>query len=99
LTERRADIARAALQAERLQRPPQRVDCGLIDRQRLVGGGTCLREHHLAPQTVIVSYVPGDKSELKSGAKIFVAGAAKKEDGTLEAASISVGRDGLTPPM
>jgi hypothetical protein len=41
----------------------------------------------------------GDKSELKSGAKIFIAGAAKKEDGTLQAASISVGRDGLTPPM
>jgi hypothetical protein len=36
---------------------------------------------------------------LKPGAKIFIAGAAKKEDGTLEAASISVGRDGLTPPM
>jgi hypothetical protein len=53
----------------------------------------------VTPQTVIVTYVPGDKSELKSGAKIFIAGAAKKEDGTLEAASISVGRDGLTPPM
>ena len=49
LTERRADIARAALQAERLQRPPQRVDCGLIDRQRLIVGSFCLREHHLAP--------------------------------------------------
>jgi hypothetical protein len=53
----------------------------------------------VTPQTVIVTYVPGDKSELKPGAKIFIAGAAKKEDGTLEAASISVGRDGLTPPM
>jgi hypothetical protein len=53
----------------------------------------------VTPQTVIVTYVPGDKSELKSGAKIFIAGAAKKEDGMLEAASISVGRDGLTPPM
>jgi hypothetical protein len=53
----------------------------------------------VTPQTVIVTYVPGDKSELKPGAKIFIAGAAKKEDGTLEAASISVGRDGITPPM
>ena len=53
----------------------------------------------VTPQTVIVTYVAGDKSELKSGAKIFIAGAAKREDGTLEAASISVGRDGLTPPM
>jgi hypothetical protein len=42
LTERRADIARAALQAERLQRPPQGVDCGLVNRKRIVVGGTCL---------------------------------------------------------
>ena len=53
----------------------------------------------VTPDTVIVTYVPGDKSELKPGARIFIAGASKKDDGTLEAASISVGRDGLTPPM
>jgi len=53
----------------------------------------------VTPETVIVTYVPGNKDELKPGAKIFIAGAAKKDDGTLEAASISVGRDGLTPPM
>jgi hypothetical protein len=38
-----------------------------------------------------VTYVPGDKSELKSGAKIFIAGAAKKEDGMLEIASVYPG--------
>src|SRR5947209_3842376 len=53
----------------------------------------------VVPETVIVTYVPGDKSELKPGAKIFIAAAAKKDDGTLEAAAISVGRDGITPPM
>jgi hypothetical protein len=53
----------------------------------------------ITPNTTIVSYVPADKSELKPGAKIFVAAATKKEDGTLEAAAISVGRDGITPPM
>ena len=53
----------------------------------------------VTPQTEIVTYVPGSKDELKPGAKIFIAGAAKKDDGTLEAASISVGRDGVTPPM
>jgi hypothetical protein len=53
----------------------------------------------VAPDTVIVTYVPGDKSELKPGSKIFIAAARKKDDGTLEAASISVGRDGITPPM
>ncbi len=53
----------------------------------------------VTPETVIVTYAPGSKDELKAGAKIFVAGATKKDDGTLEAASISVGRDGITPPM
>ena len=47
----------------------------------------------------IVAYVPGDRSELKVGAKIFIAGAAKQPDGSLVAARIGVGRDGLTPPM
>jgi hypothetical protein len=49
--------------------------------------------------TVIVTYVPGNKDELKPGAKIFIAAARKLDDGTLEAGAISVGRDGLTPPM
>jgi hypothetical protein len=43
--------------------------------------------------------VVGDKSELKPGAKIIIFGATKKEDGTLEAARVNVGRDGITPPM
>jgi len=51
------------------------------------------------PTTSIVTYVPADKSELKPGAKIFISAANKKEDGTLEAPTISVGRDGITPPM
>ena len=54
---------------------------------------------HVAPDTVVVTYVPGDKSELKPGAKIFIAAAIQKDDGTLEAAAVSVGRDGITPPM
>jgi hypothetical protein len=29
----------------------------------------------------------------------FIAATSKKEDGTLEAPTISVGRDGITPPM
>jgi hypothetical protein len=53
----------------------------------------------VVPNTTIVTYVPADKSELKPGAKIFIAAANKKEDGTLEAATVSVGRDGITPPM
>src|SRR2546421_1248396 len=53
----------------------------------------------VAPDTTIVTYVPADKNELKPGAKIFISAANRKEDGTLEAAAISVGRDGITPPM
>ena len=51
------------------------------------------------PDTPIVTFVVDDKSELKPGAKIIIFGATKKEDGTLEAARVNVGRDGITPPM
>jgi len=51
------------------------------------------------PEAPIVSYVPGDKNELKPGAAIFVASAAKQADGTLVAQRVGVGRDGLVPPM
>ena len=53
----------------------------------------------VGPEAVIVTYVPGDKSELKPGAKIFIAAAEKKPDGTLEAPAVNVGRDGVAPPM
>lgn len=53
----------------------------------------------VSPDTPIVSFVAGDKSELKPGAKIIIFGATKKEDGTLETARVNVGRDGITPPM
>jgi hypothetical protein len=49
--------------------------------------------------TPIVSFVTGDKSELKPGAKIIIFGATKKDDGTLEANRVGVGLDGITPPM
>jgi hypothetical protein len=51
------------------------------------------------PDTPIVTFVASDKSDVKPGAKIIIFGAAKKEDGTLEAARVNVGRDGITPPM
>jgi hypothetical protein len=46
----------------------------------------------------IVAYVPGDKSDLKPGAKVFIAG-IKQPDGTLQGRAWRVGRDGITPPM
>jgi hypothetical protein len=51
------------------------------------------------PNTPIVTFVVGDKSEVKAGAKIIIFGAVKKDDGMLEANRVNVGRDGITPPM
>jgi hypothetical protein len=51
------------------------------------------------PDTPVVTFVAGDKSELKPGAKIIIFSATRNEDGTLEAARVNVGRDGITPPM
>lgn len=51
------------------------------------------------PGTPIVTFVAGDKSEVKPGAKIIIFGATRKDDGTLEANRVNVGRDGITPPM
>jgi hypothetical protein len=46
----------------------------------------------------IVGYLPGEKGELKAGANIFIAAAAKQADGTLTTPRINVGR-GVAPPM
>ena len=51
------------------------------------------------PGTPIVTFVAGDKAELKAGANIIIFGSVKKDDGTLEANRVNVGRDGITPPM
>src|SRR6202049_1483051 len=70
------------------------------------GGGKTLVKYKdgekkvvVPPDTPIVTFVAGDKSELKPGAKIIIFGATKKEAGTPDAASANVGRDGITPPM
>jgi hypothetical protein len=51
------------------------------------------------PGTPVVTFVTGDKSEVKAGAKIIIFGAVKKDDGMLEANRVNVGRDGIMPPM
>jgi hypothetical protein len=52
----------------------------------------------VTPETPVVTYVPADKSDLKVGAKI-IAFIKQRPDGSFDASRISVGRDGLTPPM
>ncbi len=53
----------------------------------------------VTPQTAIVGYEPATKADLKPGEKVFVAGAPKLPDGTLDVATISFGKNGMTPPM
>jgi hypothetical protein len=52
----------------------------------------------VGPDTPVVTYVPADKPDLKPGAKV-IAFMKKLPDGSFETNRVSVGRDGLTPPM
>jgi hypothetical protein len=52
----------------------------------------------VTPDTPVVTYVPAAKSDLQAGAKV-IAAMKKLADGSLETNRVSVGRDGLTPPI
>jgi hypothetical protein len=71
-----------------------------------VDGQTLLLKYRDGEKTVIVpantplvSYAPGDKSDIKPGAHIFIIAAQRQPDGTIAAPAITVGRDGTVPPM
>src|SRR3981081_3408502 len=51
----------------------------------------------VTPETVVVTYVPGNKDELKPGTKIFVGAAKKQPDGTVQTPRITYGRNGAGP--
>jgi outer membrane lipoprotein SlyB len=51
------------------------------------------------PDTPVVRYVPGNANDVKPGAQIFIVAGKKMPDGTIEAPALSVGRDGVAPPM
>jgi hypothetical protein len=52
----------------------------------------------LVPPTVpVVTYEPGDKSDVTPGAGVFVNGV--NQDGTVTANAVAVGIDGVKPPM
>ena len=53
----------------------------------------------VTPETAVVTYVMGNKDEIKPGTKIFVGAAKKQADGALQTPRITYGKDGLTPPM
>jgi hypothetical protein len=50
------------------------------------------------PGIPIARYVPGSAEDLKVGAKIFVGGAQRQPDGSLNAPNVAVGRD-IDPPQ
>ena len=50
------------------------------------------------PDAPIVSFEPGDRAMLVPGAHVIL-GAARQPDGTLTASRVSVGKNGLVPPM
>jgi hypothetical protein len=50
----------------------------------------------VTPETVVVTYVAGNKDEVKPGTKVFVA-AKKQPDGTFQAPRITYGRNGAGP--
>jgi hypothetical protein len=49
-------------------------------------------------KTPIVAFEPATQSDLKSGAAIVARG-VKQDDGSVEAAFMLIGKDGLTPPL
>jgi hypothetical protein len=53
----------------------------------------------VTPETAVVTYVIGNKDDIKPGTKIFVAAAKKQPDGTMQTPRITYGKDGLVPPM
>ena len=52
----------------------------------------------VTPKTVVVSFAPTERSELKPGAPVFV-NAQRQPDGTLAAPRVNVGLHGQVPPM
>jgi len=51
----------------------------------------------VTPETIVVTYVPGSKDDLKPGTRIFVAAAKKQPDGTVQTPRITYGRNGAGP--
>jgi hypothetical protein len=50
------------------------------------------------PDTPIVTFAPAERADLKPGATVFFA-ATKNAEGKLTASRVTVGKDGVAPPM
>ena len=63
---------------------------------RYKGGESAIQ---VRPNTPVVAYAPGTMADLKQGAGVFVREARATADGGFDATSITVGIDGIKPPM
>ena len=52
----------------------------------------------VTPNTIVATTVPGTRADLKPGLKVFVAGAPKLPDGSLDVAAIQVEKE-IAPPQ
>jgi len=53
----------------------------------------------VSPNVTVVAFAPATEADLKPGEKVFSASANKLPDGTIVASNITVGRNGINPPM
>jgi Domain of unknown function (DUF5666) len=60
--------------------------------------GSSERKVFVPPDVPVVTYEPGSRGMLVPGAHVIL-NAAKAADGALSASRVTVGKDGLTPPM
>ncbi len=70
---------------------------GIDGRELLVKYKDGEKKIVVTPESAILAYAAGERSELKPGAAIAINGAVRHPDGTLQAARVNVGRGGLVP--
>jgi hypothetical protein len=71
---------------------------GTKDRVATVKYGNEEKKVLIPDDVPVISYEPTDRTALKAGAKVIING-QRAADGTVTAASINIGKNGLTPPM
>lgn len=70
----------------------------LTVKYKVVGKSDGENKIVVTPKTIIATTVPGTKADLKPGLKVFVAGAPKLPDGSLDVAAIQVEKE-IPPPQ
>jgi hypothetical protein len=70
----------------------------LTVKYKIVGKPDEEKKLIVTPKTIIATTVPGTKEDLKPGLKVFVAGAQRLPDGSLDVAAIQVEKE-IAPPQ